>query len=205
MPLNLLKQIGLTSDDAFTFLWRNIKVGVCLINEKREFLAVNPYFCHLLEYSESELLSKKFDDILLPLDLFHDIKMMEKLKTKQFEEYEMYQTYVTKTQNLTRLQLKVLPLSDKEGRLLFFFSQISSYDDEKYEMPPVPVQVKPPEMTWKSWLYEHGWKIIVAICTIIGILWKNAVDFEVMKRDYQKQQNTSIEHKSSDIIDNKTK
>ena len=199
MPLNFLKQAGLTAEEAFVFLWNNVKVGACLIGEKREFLAVNNHFCKLLEYSESELLSKKFDDILLPLDLFHDIKMMDKLRSGDHNTYEMYQTYVTKTQNLTKLQLTVCPLKSKEGKILYFLSQIAEYKDEKFEMSPIPVQVQNKEISWKMWLYEHAWKIILGICALIGILFQKSVDFEVLKKEVEKLRNNEPPAKVNDI------
>lgn len=202
MPLTLLKPLGLTSDEAFSFLWKNMKVGACIVGENREILAVNPHFCHLLEYSESELVTKKFDDILLPLDLYYDLKMIQKLKVDDIEEYEMYQTYVTKTQKLTKLQLTVTPLKNKDGNLLYFYSQIAEYNDQKYEPAPVPVQIKEQELTWIRWLYEHSWKIILVILGFIGWLWQKSVEVETLKYQMNYRQETQVEpdnNKSTDI------
>lgn len=207
MPLNLLKPLGLSSDEAFLFLWKNMKIGACIVGENREILAVNPHFCHLLDYSESELTTKKFDDILLPLDLYYDLKMIEKIKSKDIEEYEMYQTYVTKTQNLTKLQLTVLPLKNKDGNLLYFYSQIAEYNDQKYESLPVPVQIKEQELTWKKWLYEHSWKIILILIGFIGWVWQKSVEIETLKYKLDYHQNTNYtpnKDKSTDITNKVT-
>lgn len=198
MPLNFLRPLGLSSEDAFLFLWKNMKVGACIVGYNREILAINPHFCSLLEYSESELLTKKFDDILLPLDLYHDLNMTQKMKTKDIESYEMYQTYVTKTQNLTKLHLTVTPLHKKEGGIVYFFSQIAEYSEDKYEPSPVPVQIKPTELTWKNWLYEHSWKVILVILGFISWAWQKSVEIETLKYQVQHSIIREAEPKSTD-------
>lgn len=61
----------------------------------------------MLEYSEGELISLKFQDITDPKDIFNDESEAKRVSDGVIESYEMIKTYISKTKRTVPVLLRV--------------------------------------------------------------------------------------------------
>lgn len=112
-------------DETLRVLWNRSLLGFALVSVDGELLKVNNAFCEMLEYSETELLAKSFQDITHPEDSDQDVDMAEKVASGALEYYIMYKRYLTKTGSVIWIKLRVDKITSVDGEFLYFLSQIS--------------------------------------------------------------------------------
>lgn len=148
-------------------IWDNLEIGIAYVGLNGEWLRVNPTLCALLEYSESEMRSRTFQDVTHPDDVRDDVAMVEKLKTGHLDFYTMTKRYITKTNQVLWIKLKVTTETDEEGNVLFFLSQILPKDHGEIKTALVashhPAQATLIGVLRKDWL-----KAMVIIITMLG-------------------------------------
>jgi len=112
------------SQSQYEKIWRASSIGSAIADRGGNFLKVNPVLCEMLQYSEGELLQKKFSDITHPADLADDQNMVDRVLLGEIKEYRMTKRYITKTGPAVWATLVVTALENGEGEFQFFFSQI---------------------------------------------------------------------------------
>lgn len=106
-------------------LWDNAMWGLALCDVDGRFIKVNPTLCNLLEYAESELLSRTFQAITHPEDLYDDVHMSEEVHQGKVPYYIMTKRYITKTDGILWAKLRVDRVQREDGTFCHFLSQIS--------------------------------------------------------------------------------
>lgn len=109
-------------------LWESAIGGLAIVAENGRFLKANPAFCRIVEYSELELVDKKFQDITLPGDREPDVELAEEVVAGSRKSYDMVKSYMTKTRRVVWVHLRVVPYMDDNGKFCYFVSQV-------YEVP----------------------------------------------------------------------
>jgi PAS domain S-box-containing protein len=71
--------------------------GVVLVNASGYFIGVNPRFCKITGYPESELLERTFGSITHPDDLAADLQQAERLYKGEIDSYELEKRYIRKS------------------------------------------------------------------------------------------------------------
>ena len=84
-----------------------------------KFRKVNPKYCSIIGYSESELLKMTFKDITHPEDLIKDIPSITKLINKKLSAYKTDKRYIRKDGEEIWGALNVTANYDKEGKFLY--------------------------------------------------------------------------------------
>lgn len=174
MPVHHFKSLGFSSDEAFSYLWANLRLAVILVNENRQIIAVNPEFSSLLGYSEAELEGKQYDTITAPTDLVYDKTMFSKVLHGELSGYVMVKNYISKYGQIIPLKCNVSCIRSENKKFLFFSQLVDT--TKLLDSHPIPVKPILPEMSWKNWLYDHSWKLLVGIIAIISILWTKSVE-----------------------------
>ena len=106
-------------------LWSVAMWGLALVDKNGRFLKVNPRLCDMLEFAESELLARSFQDITHPEDLYDDVHMSEEVQLGKLPYYIMTKRYITKTDGVLWAKLRVDRVEQDDGTFCHFLSQIS--------------------------------------------------------------------------------
>lgn len=158
---------------AYKELWNKNIVGVALVDETGKFIKVNPQFCSIVGYSETELESKRFQDITHPEDVKADNEETSRLlHSSTKDEFIMTKRYLNKTGNSVWVLLKVNKLVDKDGKFLIFLSQISTILDIKnFDHIPTPHIIENKIKKRKFFLFLKDYSgYILAILIAAGII-----------------------------------
>ncbi len=78
-------------------IFRQSCAGVGLVDTSGYFVSVNPRFCQITGYTESELLQRTFGSITHPDDLAVDDQQAERLFKGEIENYELEKRYIRKS------------------------------------------------------------------------------------------------------------
>lgn len=115
-------------------LWDVAVIGIAEVGLNGSWIKVNPAICKMLEYTQTELQSMKFQDITHPADLNDDKHMAQKLIDGDLESYVMTKRYITKTGKIIWVKLNVDAVLSDDSEVLFFLSQISPvYEIENFK------------------------------------------------------------------------
>lgn len=148
-------------------------VGIAIIGLDGEWLKVNDALCRILEYSEPELIGRKFQDFTHPEDIGPDLDLVNKIVLGDIDAYTMLKRYITKTGKVIWVNLTVGSIEDENGILLHFVSHIlpiSSY--EKIEVVNGQINSRPVvsvrDFIMDNWQWFFG--VVAATCTVIVTL-----------------------------------
>lgn len=151
--------------------WNNALIGLALVNASGQFVAVNPMFGSLLGYTEAELLKKTFHEITHPEDVAFDVVMSNRILSGDINEYIMIKRYLTKTNNIVWMKLKVVRILDKvTGDFDLFFSQILPPIDILYRRDPDNLDALIPIKKHRGDFFKINLKWVIGFFGGIGIL-----------------------------------
>lgn len=85
-----------TSINSFQALFENAPVGMALINEDAAIIRVNIALCSLLDFSEQELLSKKYWDVMVPEESLQIATILKSIQTSERKTYQSEHQFVGK-------------------------------------------------------------------------------------------------------------
>lgn len=147
-------------------LWNRSMLGLAFVGKNGEWLKVNSTLCDIVEYNETELLERTFQDITHPDDVDSDVDMVEKMKRGEIDHYVMSKRYLTKTGRVVWIKLRVDAVIDPDtGEFMHFLSQISP--PLEVEPGKVAVRFTPKHHPLKSFIREN-WKWLIAAVIAAG-------------------------------------
>jgi PAS domain S-box-containing protein len=126
----IMEQLSL-SESTIRSAFDHSAIGVCLVLPDGKFLRVNRAVCHMIGYSETELLSKGFQDITHPDDLEEDLENVKRILEGKVDTYRMEKRYFHKNGSLIWIHLTVSLVRDGHNNPLFFVSQIEDITERK--------------------------------------------------------------------------
>ncbi|MFH0957643.1 MAG: PAS domain S-box protein, partial [Pseudomonadota bacterium] len=119
------------SEEMFRVAFEHAPVGMCLVNPDGSFLNVNGGFCHMLGYSESELLSKTFRDITHPDDLDASNEWVRKLLAKETTIIDLEKRYLHKAGHVVWGTVRAFLLRHTDGSPHFFVTHVQDITERK--------------------------------------------------------------------------
>ncbi|MES2265234.1 MAG: PAS domain S-box protein [Bacteroidota bacterium] len=119
------------SEKTFRNAFEYSPIGVVLVSTEGDFLKVNKSICELLGYTESELLSKRFQDITHPDDLEADLTLLQRTLDKEINSYQMEKRYIKNDGAIIWTLLNVALVRDEDEQPLYFVSQIKDITERK--------------------------------------------------------------------------
>lgn len=169
------------------------------------FLRVNAALCHIVEYSDSDLLTRHVADLLHPEHVRTEWEEFGKLQKGEKKHYRAFRKYITASGYSVGVLQTVYPLflDDKERAtcFVFHFSPVHNGSVERFRQLVADGLVKAGEQTasatkygtWKSvlgvWLIEN-WQTVF---TIIGVLVAAYLWMQNLQNDVGDIQNTMEE------------
>jgi PAS domain S-box-containing protein len=119
------------SKEIFRSVFDDAPIGNCLVSLDGRFLRVNRAFCHMLGYSESELLSMTFGEVTHPDDLSASNEWVRNLLSGKSTDIDLEKRYLHKTGNVVWGIVRSFLLRDAGGQPLFFSTSIQDITDHK--------------------------------------------------------------------------
>jgi two-component system cell cycle sensor histidine kinase/response regulator CckA len=112
------------SEERFSKAFEYAPIGMALVSPEGRWLKVNRAICDLVGYSESELLSRTFQDITHPGDLEADLDHIRRMLAGEIRFYEIEKRYYHKNGHTVTVLLNVSLVRDAQERPLYFIAQI---------------------------------------------------------------------------------
>lgn len=117
------------SEELFRRAFDDAPIGISLISSTGQFLKVNHYYCDLLGYTETELLTLSFQDITHPADLEADMEGLRQILAGELRSFQMEKRYITQQGNSIPVLMQTAPIWDQAGRLLYCVGYIQDVRD----------------------------------------------------------------------------
>ena len=107
------------SEFRFDKLYENGPFGMILADKDFRFKKVNPKYCAIMGYSETEILQLTFKELSHPDDLANDLPNLRKLMNKEMSVYKTDKRYVRKDGTMIWGSLTVIATFDSDGLFLY--------------------------------------------------------------------------------------
>lgn len=138
----------------FNFVWEASPVGMGKVGRDGMFIAVNPRFCEIVGYSETELLSRTFQAITHPDDVAPDSTEAAHLAdSRTATSYQMVKRYISKDGRTVWVNLYVYAIRSSDGNFSHFFVFVTELtplsvcpNPAAAERSPVPRNDRPPTL-----------------------------------------------------------
>jgi PAS domain S-box-containing protein len=118
--------------NSFQQIFEQSPLGAALLSLDFHFNLVNPKLCHILGYSEQDLLSMGFPDITFPDDLEDDLELVNKLLQGEIDHIDKQQRYIQKDGNPIWTHLTIQLLKDIDGRPHQFLHTMMDITNHKF-------------------------------------------------------------------------
>ncbi|HEY9639463.1 MAG TPA: PAS domain S-box protein, partial [Coleofasciculaceae cyanobacterium] len=118
-----------TSEEQFRKAFENAPIGVSLVDPTGHFVKVNPRYCHLLGYTEAELLALNFRDITHPADVEGDLGGFEQMMAGELRFYQGEKRYIDKQGTVIPVLINAAPILDQEGKPLYCVGHVQDMRD----------------------------------------------------------------------------
>ena len=105
----------LGGEELFEKAFLNSPIGMALISPEGKWLMVNASICSIVGYSETELLSKTFQDITHPDDLGADLNCMRRMLDGGAATYTVEKRYYHKGGGIVWVLLVATLIKDGSG------------------------------------------------------------------------------------------
>ena len=119
------------SEERFAGAFEYAPIGVALVSPVGRWLKVNRALCELVGYSETELLTRTYQDITYPEDLADDLENTRRLVAGEIPSYQMEKRYLHQCGHLVTVLLDVSLVRDDHGQPRYFISQIQDITERK--------------------------------------------------------------------------
>ncbi|BDA70054.1 hypothetical protein CAL7716_042200 [Calothrix sp. PCC 7716] len=119
------------NEEVFSLAFHDAAIGKALVSPDGKWLKVNRSLCEIIGYSEAELLQITFQDITHPDDLNTDLDYVRQLLAGKIRTYQMEKRYFHKQGHSVWILLSVSLVRNRNGKPLYFISQIQDIDQRK--------------------------------------------------------------------------
>ncbi len=119
------------SEECFRGAFATSAVGMNIAALDGRFLQVNPAFCRMLGYSESEILGMKFDQVTHPDDARLDWAYTEQLLSGEIPYYHLKKHYLHKDGHILWALISVSLVRDSHQHPLYFVAHVQDITGRK--------------------------------------------------------------------------
>jgi PAS domain S-box-containing protein len=119
------------SEEEFRAAFEQVTVGMAEMSLDKRFVKLNQKFCHILGYTEAELLTKSFEEITHPDDLAQGLENTRKLITGEIKTFFMEKRYISKDGQIVWANLNVSIVYNLVGTPKYWIAVIQDISDRK--------------------------------------------------------------------------
>ena len=114
----------LESEERFCTIFEQASVGIYQVQLSGEFTEVNPRFCEITGYSESELLDLSWQEITHLDDLDSSTDFMSNILNKKTDANSIQKHYYHKNGELIKLKISISVVGDRSGTPQYFLCTV---------------------------------------------------------------------------------
>jgi PAS domain S-box-containing protein len=111
----------------------NTRYGIALTDKQDKFVMVNPYFCNLIGYSESELMEMSYKDITYAEDLAESGNQMNLLKERKIKNFSLIKRYVRKDKKIIWGKVGVGAIYDDKKEVAYSVISLEDITESRNE------------------------------------------------------------------------
>jgi len=119
------------SEERFRGLFYGVAAGQVLVAPDGRWLAVNPAFCQMVGYEESELLANTGQDITHPADRDLDVTPLTDLLARKIGYFHVEKRYVHKNGNVLWVLFSVSSVIGDDGTIKYLVNQVQDITARK--------------------------------------------------------------------------
>jgi PAS domain S-box-containing protein len=119
------------SEERFRGAFEHSPIGMGIVGLDGHFLRVNPALCRIGGYSESELLSRSFQDVVPEEELDFHRGEVRRLLSGEIEMYEREVRYRHKQGRLVWVRFAVSGIRGRDGQIIHLLGQAEDISDRK--------------------------------------------------------------------------
>ncbi|MDB6153287.1 MAG: multi-sensor hybrid histidine kinase, partial [Chthoniobacteraceae bacterium] len=132
----------LASQQQFSSAFEYAAIGMALVAPDGQFLKANRALCHMLGFSEGELLNRTFQHITHPEDLEADLENVRQLLAGAIDSFQMEKRYFHEQGHLVWALLSVSLVRNESGQPLQFISQIQNITERRRAQESIRIQAQ---------------------------------------------------------------
>lgn len=119
------------SEERFRRIFQDAPIGIILNNTDGKTLLVNPAFCQLLGYTETELKETTFYKFTHPDDLAQELPYIQGCLQGEINSYKMEKRYIKKNGEIVWVNLTSGIIKDSSGKICYALGMIEDITDRK--------------------------------------------------------------------------
>lgn len=119
------------SESRFRGAFESAAHGMALVSTTGQFNKVNAALCHMLGYSEAELLATDFQSITHAQDIAVDEAQVHALLAGSHASYQLEKRYIHKSRSILWVQLSVSLVRARDGTPVHFVAQVQDITERK--------------------------------------------------------------------------
>ena len=119
------------SEERFRTAFDYAAIGMDLVALDGRYLQVNAALCALTGYTETELLTRTFQDITHPDDLAADLAHLDRILAGEIAAFQMEKRYIRKDGQVVWVRLSTTIVHDEQGAPLHFIGQVEDITARK--------------------------------------------------------------------------
>lgn len=119
------------SEALFRVAFENAPIGMALVAPDERLLRVNHAICHILGYTEAELLTRTLRGLTHPDDVATNRDLVERALAGELDSYQLEKRYIRQDGGIVWALLRVSLVRDETGVPIYFISQIQDITARK--------------------------------------------------------------------------
>ncbi|MCE3233935.1 MAG: hypothetical protein K0Q50_115 [Vampirovibrio sp.] len=105
--------------DIYRNAFNRAVVGKAVVTPDGKWVMVNPAFCEMMGYSESELLGRYFTEITHPDDKCVNLHLLHRVAKGEINSLDLEKRYIHKSGRIVNARLRISRVQDKDGTDLY--------------------------------------------------------------------------------------
>ncbi|CAD5989116.1 putative diguanylate cyclase DgcE (plasmid) [Planktothrix tepida] len=117
------------SEERFRSAFEDAPIGMALVALQGQFIRVNRSLCHILGYSQEELLTKTFPEITHPDDVATNLEQVQRVIAGEINIYQVQKRYLHQQGHIVWALVNVSVVRDSRKDPIYFIAQIQDISD----------------------------------------------------------------------------
>ncbi|MFQ5873894.1 MAG: PAS domain S-box protein, partial [Dehalococcoidia bacterium] len=119
------------SEERFRGIFDQSPVGICLIDQECRYVQVNPAFCNMLGYTDSELVGCTIGDVTYTKDVPSNQELVSRVLSGEIPGYQMEKRYVTRDAEVVWAKVSGAAIPDLKGKPLHILAIVEDVTERR--------------------------------------------------------------------------
>lgn len=119
------------SEERLRQIFDQAPIGIVLSTTDRKLRQVNQAFCQMLGYTEAELMTLNYAEIIHPEDLVIDLPYVEKFLQENSSGFQVEKRYLKKNGDILFVHVTASLIRDQQGKLIYGLRMVQNITERK--------------------------------------------------------------------------